>query len=97
MIGYLKLEFTNGIKCLIIGVLWLSSILVPEVNIPLIGKIWRTKIMEAGTIVIEAPWNVDDVIEYMRKHCPDVEKDNDGQIILYTNLYEDTDRNLREL
>jgi hypothetical protein len=53
--------------------------------------------MEAGTAVIPANWNVDDIVEFLRENCPSVEKDHDGQIIIYTGLYENEEGGLSVL
>ena len=39
-------------------------------------------------------WNVDTLVDWMKDHCPAVEADNDGQIVLYTDVYEWPDRTL---
>lgn len=52
--------------------------------------------MKAGTKVLKKGWNVDDILTFLKDHhCPHVEKDNDGQIVLYTDLYEDEDGSLK--
>ena len=33
-------------------------------------------------------WNVDHVLEYIKKNCPEVDLDLDAQVILCTGLYE---------
>lgn len=37
--------------------------------------------------VFNEDWNVDDLIAHIRKHGANVEQDNDGQIMLYTDLF----------
>jgi hypothetical protein len=53
--------------------------------------------MEAGTAVIAKDWNVDDILEFLRQNGANVEQDNDGQIILCTDLYENEEGGLSVL
>ena len=39
-------------------------------------------------------WDVDLVLSYLGENCPAVEADNEGQIVLYTGLFEWPDRTL---
>jgi hypothetical protein len=53
--------------------------------------------MEAGTAVIEKGWNVDDILDWLKRTGASVEKDNEGQIIIYTDLYENEEGGLSVL
>jgi|tagenome__1003787_1003787.scaffolds.fasta_scaffold15581456_1 hypothetical protein len=53
--------------------------------------------MEAGTAVIAKGWNVDDILDFLHNYGANIEKDNDGQIIIYTNLYENEEGGLSVL
>lgn len=33
-------------------------------------------------------WNLDTIIEYISKNGAEIGEDNDGQIVIYTNLFE---------
>jgi hypothetical protein len=46
--------------------------------------------------IYEANWNVDSLIEYISTEGATVEQDNDGQIILYTDLWEHADGSLHD-
>lgn len=52
--------------------------------------------MEAGTAVIAKGWNVDDILDWLKKYGASIEKDNEGQII-YTDLYENEEGGLSVL
>lgn len=45
-------------------------------------------------IVLGKGWNLDDILDYLHKHGAEVDMDNEGQIILYTELYENGDGEL---
>lgn len=47
--------------------------------------------MDAGTKIMEKGWNVDDLIAHVQKHGAEIGKDNDGQIVIYTDLFQHTD------
>jgi hypothetical protein len=53
--------------------------------------------MEAGTAVIKAGWNVDDILAFLQENCPEVGEDSEGQIILYTGLYPNDEEGLSVL
>ena len=48
-------------------------------------------------IIAPAGWNVDTILDYLRDNCPDLEMDNDGQLVLYTGLTETPEAELAEL
>ena len=41
-------------------------------------------------------WNLDTVLAYIKEHGADIEEDTFGNIVIYPNLHEDTNGNLRE-
>lgn len=41
-------------------------------------------------------WNVDTLAAHITKHGAEADKDNEGQIILYTDLYEHGDGTLHD-
>lgn len=44
---------------------------------------------------IDSPeWNVDTLLAYLAKHGADTDSDNEGQIVIYTGLYEREDGSL---
>jgi len=47
-----------------------------------------------GTKIIDANWNVDSLIRHLQIEGAEVGEDNDGQIILYTGLYQTKDGSL---
>jgi len=47
-----------------------------------------------GTQILGNRWNVDDLIRHLRIEGAEVGKDNDGQIILYTGLFQAQDGSL---
>lgn len=64
-------------------------------SIPDIFKGKERKMYAKGEVVLAKGWNVDDVLAYLKRNCPDVEQDNEQQILLYTGLVEDGEGNLR--
>jgi hypothetical protein len=47
--------------------------------------------------VAEAGWNLDTIIAYLKEHGASMEMDNDGQIVVYTNLTTGSDGELLEM
>lgn len=50
--------------------------------------------MERTTI--DKGWNVDTLLAYLREHCPEIDEDNEGQIVIYTGLYQTPDGGLTD-
>ena len=41
-------------------------------------------------------WNEDTLIQYLEKHSGNIDSDNEGQIIIYTGLYQHRDGSLHD-
>lgn len=46
---------------------------------------------------IEPGWNAGTLIEYLKEHCPQIDEDNEGQIVIYTGLCQTPDGGLTGL
>lgn len=51
----------------------------------------------AKRIIAYKGWNLDDILEYIRKNGAQLEQDNYGDFLLYTGLREDDKGNLVEI
>lgn len=41
-------------------------------------------------------WNVNTLLDYLADNCPEVGEDNEGQIVIYTGLYQTPDGGLTD-
>lgn len=41
-------------------------------------------------------WNTDTLIAYIKEHSPDIELDNDGQVVIYTGTWQRPDGSLHD-